>query len=509
MKRISDKKLEKFERKKQKIQTFLDLISSDTNGVNSEKQKKDNYIQTIVNNNIEKEDNNVFTTNFKQMSELRKKLSKRLVTERPKISVEDKYLATESPEVLSIEDIQQLILATLLPPPRLSCPPNWCKVFKPTKASKVTIFVIDLDISEELFSESDFKYCVQFDVKDDWINSLLTVRLSNRQIDKMHKKRRSDASVKSNPIEISNEEKISRTELLLSPLQMAVEKYPLSSDKSCKTFCTLKSNYIPVTNRSPLYAIDCEMCFTTADKLEVTRISVVDENCVVLYDTLVKPPNEIVNYLTRFSGITKKLLDPITTTLEDVYRELDKLIPEDGIICGQSLNSDLLALQLIHPYVIDTSVIYNTSGLRPIKSSLKYLSKKFLNLDIQNHESNDRHSGHDSAEDAIATMKLVKLKLSMGLEFGDRVLSKVNYHCNSMSMNQTISINNFLETHNKKLTLFYDYVDLDCSDKLLVIYNCLNKHKTQQVSEAISRCIHSDKQICILIHKNGKCFIKY
>lgn len=33
---------------------------------------------------------------------------------------------------------------------------------------------------------------------------------------------------------------------------------------------------------------------------------------------------------------------------------------------------------MFHPYVIDTSIIYNSSGNRDIKSSLKNLSAQYL-----------------------------------------------------------------------------------------------------------------------------------
>ena len=41
----------------------------------------------------------------------------------------------------------------------------------------------------------------------------------------------------------------------------------------------------------------------------------------VVYDTYVKPPNEITDYLTKFSGITPELMENCTTTLEDVQRK--------------------------------------------------------------------------------------------------------------------------------------------------------------------------------------------
>jgi RNA exonuclease 1 len=46
-----------------------------------------------------------------------------------------------------------------------------------------------------------------------------------------------------------------------------------------------------------IYSIDCEMCQTEYG-LELTRISVIDWDGTVVYDTLVKPGNEIIDYLT-------------------------------------------------------------------------------------------------------------------------------------------------------------------------------------------------------------------
>lgn len=61
---------------------------------------------------------------------------------------------------------------------------------------------------------------------------------------------------------------------------------------------------------------------------------------------------------------------------------------------------------MFHPYVIDTSLIFNLNGNKGSKSKLKLLAKSFLDMNIQcgNH-------GHDSIEDSRATMLLVQLKL--------------------------------------------------------------------------------------------------
>ncbi|XP_017135943.1 small RNA degrading nuclease 5 [Drosophila miranda] len=219
------------------------------------------------------------------------------------------------------------------------------------------------------------------------------------------------------------DDKFPRTKLLLSALQMVDEGYPIPLQGELhsrfRAYKFTKPSYKPVNNHSPMYGVDCEMCRTVAGVNELTRISIVDEKYRTVYETLVMPDNRIVDYLTQYSGITEDIMKQVTKQLKDVQREVSALLPDDAILVGQSLNSDLNAMRMMHPYVIDTSVCFNMSGVRRRKSKLKHLAMTFLKETIQENEY-----GHDSIEDSRATLKLVKMKLANSIEFGDEIMTQ-------------------------------------------------------------------------------------
>ena len=73
------------------------------------------------------------------------------------------------------------------------------------------------------------------------------------------------------------------------------------------------------------------MCYTAAG-LEVTRCSVVDASCAVVYDTLIMPSTPILDYNTAHSGITAALMAGVTTTLADVQAHLLDIIAEETLL---------------------------------------------------------------------------------------------------------------------------------------------------------------------------------
>lgn len=79
-------------------------------------------------------------------------------------------------------------------------------------------------------------------------------------------------------------------------------------------------------------------------------MAIVNDRLETVYHTFVKPKLPILDYLTRYSGITRQHLKNVKTTLEDVQEDIRNLLPADAILIGQSLNSDLKALKV---FVLD------------------------------------------------------------------------------------------------------------------------------------------------------------
>ena len=170
--------------------------------------------------------------------------------------------------------------------------------------------------------------------------------------------------------------------------------------------------------RSPplsMLAVDCEMCYvgTGADRrLALTRASAVGPDGSVVYDKLCAPREPITDYNTAHSGITAEQMRGVTTTLEDVQRELLELIAQETVLIGHSLENDLRRMRIMHATCVDTVALYPHPRGPPFRSKLSALTEKHLARRIQ-------EGTHDSVADARATMELALLKFTNGPGFGE------------------------------------------------------------------------------------------
>ncbi|XP_044056324.1 RNA exonuclease 1 homolog [Siniperca chuatsi] len=170
-------------------------------------------------------------------------------------------------------------------------------------------------------------------------------------------------------------------------------------------YVTTFSKALPPDGNGGVFALDCEMCYTRQG-LELTRVTVIDSEMKVIYDTFVKPESKVVDYNTRFSGVTEEDLENVTISLRDVQAVLLSMFSAESILIGHSLESDLLALKLIHSSVVDTSIVFPHRLGLPYKRALRNLMADHLKRIIQ-----DNVEGHDSSEDASACMELMIWKI--------------------------------------------------------------------------------------------------
>ena len=384
-----------------------------------------------------KDENKIETEDLgKKLSDMIK-FKKKLSAKKPKliINLRDDLKSTSIESTTNelphffVTDIQRAALY-LLVASQIKIVPSWCKILRPNTVKSLVLITINN------LCENDYQQ-----QKDDFLQlDNLFENKKNQTVDSFtfvssHANRRSFIEdfmflPTKNLKWVSNSDEpekkkfkpneLSRVSILLSVEQMLKEDYPLPFDPThdFSDYVFSKQNYEAVDDSSPMFGIDCEMCYNIDGEMEVVWIAIVDESLNCIYETLVKPSKPIVNYLTHITGVTEGKLRNVITTLADVRKKITELLPPNGILCGQSLNNDLHALKMFHPYVIDTSVIFNLTGSRDQKTSLKYLALQFLKEKIQ-------QQSHNPVFDARVSLRLVLLKLCQGLEFGDVIINGI------------------------------------------------------------------------------------
>ncbi|KAG0160668.1 hypothetical protein PDIDSM_8198 [Penicillium digitatum] len=163
--------------------------------------------------------------------------------------------------------------------------------------------------------------------------------------------------------------------------------------------------------------LDCEMVQVEAGRRELAFLSAIDFlTGEVLIDNYVQPKSRVVNWDSRFSGVTPGAMNKAVkkgTALfgwEGARSKLWEFMDSETVLIGHSLNNDLDVLGIIHWNIVDSSIItseavfYTVHAGEPLNRtwSLKTLTNELVNYEIQVGKQ-----GHSALEDAHATRDIV------------------------------------------------------------------------------------------------------
>ncbi|KAI0960284.1 hypothetical protein AcW1_004836 [Taiwanofungus camphoratus] len=121
-------------------------------------------------------------------------------------------------------------------------------------------------------------------------------------------------------------------------------------------------------------ALDCEMIYTTGG-MRVARVSVVDATGKEVFDELVRMDDgvEVIDFNTRFSGITPEAYKDALLPLSSMRKTLDAFISANTIIIGHGLENDLKTLRMVHHRCVDTAIMFPHSAGPPYRRALRAL----------------------------------------------------------------------------------------------------------------------------------------
>lgn len=191
--------------------------------------------------------------------------------------------------------------------------------------------------------------------------------------------------------------------------------------------------------KDTLVAFDAEFVATESEKASLSaggqrivsddgrqvlaRISLIDEKGEVLLDDYVRPSEPVVDYLTRFSGLTPEDLDPSTSTHPLItnraaHLKLRYFLDKGCIFVGHGLQKDFETANLFVPpeQIRDTVELWRFPGQRKI--SLRFLAGFLLERKIQDEI-------HDSIEDAKTALDLYKYYMEVKEKGDDELTARI------------------------------------------------------------------------------------
>ena len=184
------------------------------------------------------------------------------------------------------------------------------------------------------------------------------------------------------------------------------------------------AEFVSVETEKSTVNADGLRVISTEGRQVVARISLIDYEEQTILDDYVLPNEPIVDYVTRFSGLTPEDLDPKTSphaivSNRTIYLKLRYFVDSGCIFVGHGLKKDFETGNIFVPpeQVKDTVELWRLPHQRKI--SLRFLASYLLKAQIQDEI-------HDSIEDSKTALALYKHYLAEEAKGPEHLNSTLN-----------------------------------------------------------------------------------
>ncbi|KAM9999163.1 hypothetical protein ACTFIZ_002719 [Dictyostelium cf. discoideum] len=137
---------------------------------------------------------------------------------------------------------------------------------------------------------------------------------------------------------------------------------------------------------SKFFSIDCKIIEIEGSKGTLGKICIANQNGQIVYEKIVKPMDKVVDFRTKFTGLTRDKVQREGTDFLQVQKEVEKIL-RHKILVGHDLVHDLKNLKLAHKKKLLRDATQFTKFFNPdtkSEDSLKSIAKRELNFSPDN-----------------------------------------------------------------------------------------------------------------------------